>query len=415
MPGTQQEHSEALHTSSNRRQFLWGLGAASALGITGITSPVVASKDGTPASGEGIVWPRNQALPRFRRAKHLDVLDIRELDFDKLLLTTLQGIINRKRPRLYLLSDFEEGPFTWLNDLNIDYTVHNTQKEVESVVQRYVGEADLVIAYDPDVPASINVGTTIAGVENGVVTDYTRATELVSEHDHLELRDLRDKFEGPQDAYQWQFENYWAKTSNRHIVGLRGGSDVPVADIPIERQDYYDVLLSEDKQLRDGSNRDVYELDLSPYLGDDAIYLRFDDAFEDDGWGPAVYSIRLKTGDGNTVADFKPTTKAEDAFLYDPDGSQTKEDLQLRFADGTSYFIYKFEPPKAATELTAYVDVENQYEIAATNTSPPDPSKTEFKPFTHNRDYAVATRAFTLWPSGNIQDLFSEVLETRNE
>ncbi|KZN23129.1 hypothetical protein A4G99_16675 [Haladaptatus sp. R4] len=389
---------------------MWGVSASSALGISGIASGTATSENGHPMY-KGITWPKNQALPKFRKAKYLDVLDIREVEFSHLFLTTLQGVVNRKRPRIYIITDFEEGPHTWISEFDVDYTVHNTESEIQSVIDDYIDEIRTVIVYDPDVPASVNVGTTIAGVEDGVVTDHKLGMELINKYDHLDLRDLRGKFDDAQTAYQWQLDEYWSETSDRHIVGLSGGDDVPVEEIPSERQDYYDVVLAESNQIRDSSNHDVYEVDLSSYLGSNAFYLRFDDAFEDDGWGPGVYSIRVETHTGNTVADFQPTTDDEDQYLYDPNNSKVKENLKLRFADMGAYFIYKFQTPTEATGLTAYIEMENQFEVAATTTTPPDPSETVFKPFSKFRDYAVATRALTLWPNGDIQDLFGTVLD----
>lgn len=410
MARNHQSDTAESRTEFNRRQFMWGIGATSMLGLTGIGTSTTVSDDRGSERDDGITWPESQALPKLRNVKHLDVLDIRDLEYSHLFLTTLQGIVNRRRPRLYILTDFEEGPFAWLDTFDVGYTIHDTKEDIDSTIENYVEEVDMIVAYDPDVHASVNVATTIAGVESGVVTDYEHGMVLTNKCNHLSLQDLRGRFNNAQEAYRWLFDEYWSKTSNRHIVGLPGGNDVPVVDIPSERQDYYDVLLEEDEQLRDSSNRDVYEVDLSPYLDDGEIYLRFDDAFEDDGWGAGVYSIRIETGAGNIIADFKPTTVDEDKYLYDSDGSKEREDWQFRFADMESYFIYEFEKPDDATELTAYIDMENQFAVAATNTAPPDPSEKVFEAFSIHRDYAVATRAFTIWPSGNIQNLFDTIL-----
>ena len=49
-------------------------------------------------------------LPRFPRPRHLDVAEITALPGDEqLLLTTLQGIVNRTQPRIYLISPVDEG------------------------------------------------------------------------------------------------------------------------------------------------------------------------------------------------------------------------------------------------------------------------------------------------------------------
>lgn len=405
--------NEGTGGNLDRRQLLRRVGLSSALTLAGTGNTAVAENNMSGRSrsvrDEGIVWPPSQELPRFSKPKHLDVVDLRSVSVDHLLYHSLQGVINRRRPRLYILLDFEEGPYTWLDELDIKYTVHDDPDAIETVLDQYISEIETVIAYDPEIPDTVNVATTIAGVEDGVVAAPDRATDLVEKYDHLDLHDLRGEFEDGQDAYTWQFDTLWEETSDRHVVGLPPGDYEPVVDIPQERQDYYEALLTEDQRVRDTSNRDLYEIDLSPFLGDGAVYLRFDDAFSDGGWGPGLHEIRIEA-DGTTIAEFEPATPDEEPFLYDPNGSQTQDGF--RFADGDAYFIYRFEPPVDTSELTAYVDVENQFDIAATTTQPPDPSETEFESFPTHRDYAVATRAFTFRPETSGDELFDSILES---
>src|SRR5687767_4756145 len=71
-----------------------------------------------------ITWPEGQALPTFSRALHLDVADIEKSPGEEqLLFTTLQGVVNRVQPRIYLLQDSSEGKETWLRKgLGVPYT-----------------------------------------------------------------------------------------------------------------------------------------------------------------------------------------------------------------------------------------------------------------------------------------------------
>lgn len=78
-----------------------------------------AQKENRFPSGS-ISWPQQQQLPRFAKAKQLEVADIYDAPGDvKLLLATLQGLVNRSEPRIYLLESKEEGKFAWLNDLDV--------------------------------------------------------------------------------------------------------------------------------------------------------------------------------------------------------------------------------------------------------------------------------------------------------
>src|SRR5690625_3480054 len=79
----------------------------------------------------GIYWPKDQQLPTFKEPERLDVVDVVGEPGDiKLLLATLQGIVNRKKPRIYLLENVEEGKYTWLKDLNVPYTEMNDYKDM---------------------------------------------------------------------------------------------------------------------------------------------------------------------------------------------------------------------------------------------------------------------------------------------
>lgn len=204
------------------------------------------------------------------------------------------------------------------------------------------------------------------------------------------IRSLLDMYDHGGWLPKWQFVNRYTNTmiaehatsaiAESYVKGLRdydvqkayeamkkGATEVP--GTPSERQAYYTVLASEDERIRDGSNRAVREFDLTPFLGDGTVYLRFDDAFEDGGWGARVHHVTVETGSGETVADFTPSTDAEDPSLYDADGSQTGG--SFRYADGSAYFVYAFDVPDGTGSLTASVDLDNQFEVAATATQPP--------------------------------------------
>ncbi|RME96880.1 MAG: hypothetical protein D6768_20955 [Chloroflexi bacterium] len=107
---------------------------------------------------------------------HADLLR----DYDTLIfLTSLQGIVNRDAPRLYLLGDHRRGgapgvdefwlnvyreperPYGWLADTKII--------ELESwtdALDLFAADLNGSVVWDPAVPATLNVATTIAGVEN---------------------------------------------------------------------------------------------------------------------------------------------------------------------------------------------------------------------------------------------------------
>jgi hypothetical protein len=101
-------------------------------------------------------------------------------DYDTLIfLTTLQGIVNRYRPRLYLNHDTQrldtpgidafwlakyreaDQPYSWLTQ-----TEMIELPSLSAVLDTFAAEAAGLVVWDPDVPATLNVATTIAGVED---------------------------------------------------------------------------------------------------------------------------------------------------------------------------------------------------------------------------------------------------------
>ncbi|MFN8457671.1 MAG: GxGYxYP family putative glycoside hydrolase, partial [Anaerolineae bacterium] len=101
-------------------------------------------------------------------------------DYDTLIfLATLQGIVNRERPQLYLLHDhqrletpgvdtfwlekYQEAgqPYGWLADTKIVKL-----KSLDEVLETFADQVEGVVLWDPAIPATLNVATTIAGVEN---------------------------------------------------------------------------------------------------------------------------------------------------------------------------------------------------------------------------------------------------------
>ncbi|MEK3888273.1 GxGYxYP domain-containing protein [Bacillus sp. FSL K6-3431] len=360
------------------------------------------------ANNGKIKWPKSQALPSFAKAKHLDVVDIRKNTGDeKLLFTTLQGNVNREKPRMYIIeTDFEEGNDTWLNDLDVPYTKIESPWEL---LLKYKKEVSGIIIYDPKVEDSINVATTMAGLENAIVAGPEIAKKLTeAPYNFTVIEDLRGRFTDGLDAYTWQFEHLWPETTHRMLIGLNPSKSVALPD---GNWDAFQTIIQDEEEVRDSSNRQVYDLDLSELLGKDAVYLRFQDAFPSDGWGPAVHEVTVKV-DGQIVTQFIPGTSEEESYLFDRNESNADERFGgHRWADNGRYFVYKFTPPEDAEELVVSVDMWNQFKVTASNVQPESSELTE--PYGYLRDYAVANRAMVFWLESNVPEekkLFESIL-----
>jgi len=372
---------------ASRRTFLKlaaGTVAGAALAGTGGVSA-----DALPAAS----WSGRPVLPQFPRPERLDVVDLTKLNGrDQALLTTLQGIVNRRQPRIWTLLAADGTDQTWLE------TVRLPQRTVEdplSLVERYRQEFSGAVLYDIDVPDSVNVATTLAGLRGAVIATPEQAESLQL----TVVDDLRGRFAGRVDAYTWQLANLWPRCNHRMLTGIPGGQTVSVPGV------VWTTLGKVDQHVHDASNKATYTFDLTGQLGGDAVYLRFQNAYSNDGWGPSVQQVTV-IADGQVIAAFQPTTPAEQPYLFDADGSSSA-DGGWRFADGTSYWTYKFSPPAGTQALSVQILMWNQYLVTSTGTAP-----TEVVAFPHFRDYIVANRAMVSWLEPSIAeqaDLMNEI------
>jgi putative glycoside hydrolase with GxGYxYP motif/GxGYxY motif-containing protein len=217
---------------TSRRQFLATTAAATA-GLAAAVVPAGArpARAATEGAGDltggdtttgsigepGISWPPGQALPRFATPLHLDVADMTGVAADEqLLLTTLQGVVNRSRPRIYLLQPQNEPLYAWLDALAVQYEMADDPLRLLS---EYRGEITGAVLYDENVPGTLNVATTLAGMHNAVAT----SAALAASTGLPVVADLRGMFTTDLDAYTWAVANLWPETTHRMLIGLDPG------------------------------------------------------------------------------------------------------------------------------------------------------------------------------------------------
>lgn len=379
-----------------RRKFLVtnaGLLAGAAL-ATGTGSMIADTATAEARPRSGLRWEPGRLLPTFAPPGRLQAGSIAELPGeDQLLLSTLAGVINRHRPELYFSYDKGDDAVDriWLRD----FPRVRWHQDPTQLIRRYCDRIAGAIVYDPEVPDTINVATTLAGLHDSVVATADQAQRYGLKI----IDDLRGRFTGQDKVaiYRWQLENLWPQCDHRLLTGL-----APTRTVDVDGVTWTEIA-RETEQIRDSSNRTELTVDLSSELGGEAVYVRFADAFTNDGWGASVASVTA-TADGTVVADFLPDTDEEAKYLFASTSSIGGE--ANRFADGGNYWIYRFEPPAGTTKFTVTVDIWNQYLITATDTAP-----TRVEPFPYFRDYVVATKAMLVWldPNGEPGELLSEI------
>lgn len=146
-------------------------------------------------------------------------------DYDTLIfLSSLQGIVNRERPRLYLvhhptdrfwLETYQtpNQPYGWLAQTDVVEL-----SSLEEVLDTFAADVDGLVEWDADVPATLNVATTIAGAEGWPIV--RRGSDLTAA---LTARwpvrqSLAGKFTDNLAAYRWAMAQYLARGGTRSTL-----------------------------------------------------------------------------------------------------------------------------------------------------------------------------------------------------
>ena len=186
-----------------------------------------ASVNGGPSTG--ITWPDGGSFAIFAQATALDVADVANVaEADgggnsdlKTMLTTLEGLVNRTTPRIWLkdsASDSQEGPDFWLDQSHIP---ENVVSDPMTLVTKYATEIAGIVIYDPNVLDTINLAVTIAGLKGGIVASPSVASTLTAApYDLTTIEDVRTLgLTTAIDVYTYELGTYGSQTSPRLIIG----------------------------------------------------------------------------------------------------------------------------------------------------------------------------------------------------
>lgn len=162
-----------------------------------------------PQAAPGEIFPRS--VPP---AAHLVVSDVTRQPPDmQLLLFSLQGLVNRSRPRLYLL--YNPTDRKWLGwMLHRGWIRSIEEAPAETLVRRFHTAFHGAVVTDPDLPASKNVATMLAGVRTALVASPRMAARL-----RLPVvADLRGRWKTSVAAYAWAFDHLWPQLTHKVIA-----------------------------------------------------------------------------------------------------------------------------------------------------------------------------------------------------
>ncbi|MCL6454233.1 MAG: hypothetical protein K6T78_11535 [Alicyclobacillus sp.] len=176
--------------------------------------------DTSPASGLWIT---------FHPPKQLVVGDIRHARADvQLAAVTLQGAFNQQQrsTRIYLTQTAED-PF-WLQHAvpptvrvtPVSGAARDPDATLRALLTRYGPEISGAIVTDPANPDTVNLATTLAGIEGAMVIS-PRLVGLVSGSGMHILHDFRDDhLKGTVATYRWAVDHLLPKTTTKDLVLL---------------------------------------------------------------------------------------------------------------------------------------------------------------------------------------------------
>jgi hypothetical protein len=127
--------------------------------------------------------------------------------------------------------------------MHLPTTLYKNPLDLVAKYRRHIRGA---IVHDPAVPDSLNVATTLAGLENAVVADADQAKA----HGLKIVKDLRGQFDDDRvKTYRWQLDNLFPRVTHKLLAGL------PLTHVVSVENVQWQEIARESRQIRDSSNR----------------------------------------------------------------------------------------------------------------------------------------------------------------
>jgi hypothetical protein len=211
-------------TEIDRREFLGSMMRATVglCGFGGLKPTAVGALQDASNPSASTVCPKSS-----RPAKTIWALKIPELDIlsysepfqnqpeQRLTLTCLQGLVNRRQPQIFLAFDrFDELWLQWLRERG---DVHEIRwVGTEQLYEKFLPAVSQLVVTDPDLPGSINVATMLAATQ-GWLPVTPRVLPLF---DLPIAMDLRGRWEKDIEAYRWFYSTYGDQLTDRACACL---------------------------------------------------------------------------------------------------------------------------------------------------------------------------------------------------
>ena len=172
-----------------------------------------------------LCWPDDRLLPLFLAPAY----PVRSLDMNKaslssaerLMFCTLQGIINRNRPRIVLYNHNEEDQNIWPNAHSLKIT--DVTSTPYMLVRLYQEEINGLVLYSTKRSDHYaNLAVTVAGLDRLLpVTAEVREKLVASGLDLPVVEDLTPlSMSNAVEVYRYLYNNYWSRCNHRLLISL---------------------------------------------------------------------------------------------------------------------------------------------------------------------------------------------------
>lgn len=115
--------------------------------------------------------------------------------------------------------------YKWLIKVAASLNIMTRHVDIDAIMQEFVSHAEGYIIYDDNMPDTVNVATTMAGIYNCVVI-HPNDKEWIEKFGIRGFADLRGMFKDKCQAYKWAYENLWSKCNHKMLATLSPGPPI---------------------------------------------------------------------------------------------------------------------------------------------------------------------------------------------
>ena len=174
-----------------------------------------------------LCWPEDRLLPCLlppaAPVRSLDMNAASLSDEERIMFCTLQGIVNRTRPRILLYNHNEEPQSTWPTANSLRTTAISSSSPY-TLVKQFRGEINGLVLYSNARSEHYsNLAVTIAGLDRLLpVTEAVKAKLVAAGIDLPVVEDLTGlTMSTAVTIYTYLYNNYWSRCNHRLLISER--------------------------------------------------------------------------------------------------------------------------------------------------------------------------------------------------